>query len=55
MKRISRTIYFTDHPKILKRLEEFSKKQGVTLSNTVLGFCALGLTVLLSIEREAKK
>jgi hypothetical protein len=42
-KKIKRTIYFTNHPKVLKRLERFSKEHKLTLSATILGFCALGM------------
>jgi hypothetical protein len=42
-RKIKRTIYFTNHPKVLKKLELFAKENKITLSATILGFCALGL------------
>ena len=43
--KIKRTIYFTNHPKILKKLELFAKENKISLSATILGFCAMGLMV----------
>ncbi len=42
-RKVKRTVYFTNHPKILKRLELFARDHKITLSATILGFCALGL------------
>jgi hypothetical protein len=44
-RKIRRTVYFTNHPKILKKLELFAKENKITLSATILGFCAMGLMI----------
>ncbi len=42
-RKVKRTVYFTNHRKILKYIEAFAVTHDITLSSAILGFIAIGL------------
>ena len=41
--KIKRTLYFTNHQKMLKYIESFARTHKITVSSAILGFVGIGL------------
>jgi hypothetical protein len=43
--KIKRTVYFTNHQKMLRHIEAFAVARKITVSSAILGFIGVGLMV----------